>query len=207
MRKIILFVLFCVSCSTQKSVPIINTGQPVLERTYYQVVGAGELLKNTDSATLAIWIRPEGPATGNEDIFNVSVGGKAEEWKTRAGFRVTKDGAFQSVARADDFEELSEIITVPRIGKVKEWQHVALTVDYKARKMEFFVDGEPVEILQSLYRFTKPHTSDTNSHRVTLGAEDDGRTAYFNGDLAGAHVERRVLSQKEIQRVMRETRP
>lgn len=202
MRNIIIFLLLA-ACSTAPKIPTISTGHPVQKRLYYKVEGAGDVLRNTPEATIAAWIKPYTAPTGNEDIFNISVGGNSEEWKTRAGFRVIPGGAFQSITRARDQEELSEIITVPGLLRVNQWQHVALTIDYANKKMQFFVDGKPVETSQSLFNFSDPRTSDTPSHRVTLGAEDDGQNSFFNGEIAGAYVDKRVLSETEIRQEMK----
>ena len=207
MRKIILILLILGSCTSVRRPLTISTGHSVQKRTFYKVEGAGDVLRNTPHATIAVWIKPEAVAASNEDIFNVSVGGKAEDWKTRAGFRVLKDGIFESVARADDHEEISEIRTSKGLEKPGEWQHVALTIDYANKKMEFFIDGHRTETVHSLYRFTRPQTSDTPSHNVTLGSEDDGKSAYFNGDLAAAFVDKRILSESEIQALMKKTKP
>ena len=126
--------------------------------------------------------------------------------KSRAGIRIIPNGAFQSVARADDLEELSEITSAPGLVKKNVWQHLALTIDYTNKKQEFYVDGKRIESTGRNI-FTKPTTSDTPSQRVTLGAEDDGSFAFFYGDLAGAYVERRILTEVEIHKIMKETRP
>lgn len=207
MRKIIFILFILSSCATMTKVPTISTGHKVTKRVYYQVEGAGDVLRNATAATIAVWIKPNAAPENNEDIFNISVGGKGEEWKTRAGFRVLKGGAFQSVARTDDLEELSEITTKGNLERPHQWQHVALTIDYTNKKMQFFVDGKPEETLQSVFRFTKAQTADTWSHRVTLGSEDDGRNAFFNGDISNAFVEKRILSRDEIQELMKKTRP
>jgi hypothetical protein len=133
-------------------IPTIHLGQKVIERKYFEVLGAGESLRKTSSATIALWVRPKADLPVNQDLFNLSVGGPKEmDYKSRAGLRITPNGAFQSVARSDDNEDLSEI--------------------------------------------TSPMTSGTASLRVTLGAEDDGSLAFFYGDLAGAFVEPRILSE------------
>ncbi len=116
------------------------------------------------------------------------------------------NGGLQSVARADDNEELSEITTGPGLAKKNVWQHVTLTIDYAGKKQDFYINGKRVES-QGRNIFTKPTTSDTLSQKVTIGAEDDGSAAFFLGDLAGAFVERRILSENEILDVMKKTRP
>ncbi len=207
MRNIIFILLFLAGCSSAPQTPTISTGHRVLKQTFYQVEGAGEVLRKKTQATLAIWIKPKAEAQSNEDIFNISVGGKVEDWKTRAGFRVIKGGAFQSVARASDTEELSEINTNTGLQKINQWQHVALTIDYTKKEMLFYIDGNPASTVHKRYHFSQPQTSDTWSHRVTLGSEDNGAHAYFNGELAGAFVEPRILSEIEIKNLMGKTRP
>lgn len=200
------FVLFILSaCSSH--IPTIHSGQKVIERKYFEVLGAGESLRKTSSATIALWVRPKADSPVNQDLFNLSVGGPKEmDYKSRAGLRITPNGAFQSVARSDDNEDLSEITTSPGLAKKYVWQHVALTIDYSGKKQEFFVDGKPVSS-QGRNIFTSPTTSDTSSQRVTLGAEDDGSLAFFYGDLAGAFVEPRILSEEEIKTLMKKTKP
>ena len=40
-----------------------------------------------------------------------------------------------------------------------------------------------------------------------LGAEDDGRGAYFNGELADAFVEKKILTADEILKAINRKRP
>lgn len=205
MRKLFFLLVILASCTTR--VPTIRSGQKVIERRYFEVMGAGDSLRNTSAATIAIWFRPKAGPPLNQDLFNLSVGGPKEmDHKSRAGIRIIPNGAFQSVARADDLEELSEITSAPGLVKKNVWQHLALTIDYTNKKQEFYVDGKRIESTGRNI-FTKPTTSDTPSQRVTLGAEDDGSFAFFYGDLAGAYVERRILTEVEIHKIMKETRP
>jgi hypothetical protein len=208
MSKIIFFFFILISCSTTMDKTLtINTGHRVVKRTYFMVEGAGDVLRKTNQATLAIWLRPTGPIEWNQDLMNFSTGGDVPHFKSRAGMRIIKGGALQSVARAADKEELSEITSAENVVKMNEWQHVALTIDYTNKKMIFFVNGKPVASAHEVYRFTQPVTSDTTSNRVAIGSEDDGSEAIFRGDLADAYVEPRIMTEGEIQELVKKTKP
>ncbi len=205
MNNIIFFLVVLSACATR--VPAINTGHKVLERKYYQVMGAGGALRNTGSGTIAIWLRRKTVTQENQDLFSISVGENMEVGsRSRAGMRIIANGAFQSVARADDLEMPSEITTAPGLAKKDVWQHLALTIDYTNKKQEFFLDGKPIEA-SGKNIFTKPTTSDTASRRISLGSEDDASASFFYGELAGAFVEKRILSEDEIKKLMKKTCP
>lgn len=205
MRKLI-FVLFVLSsCSSR--LPTIVSGQKVVERRYFEVQGGENILRNTSTATLALWVRPTGEFTTTQDLFNISVGGPiGNDIKSRAGFRIIAGGAFQSVARADDSDEASNVTTSEGLAQKNIWQHLALTIDYQEKKQEFFVNGKRVDALGK-HVFSRSSTSDTPSLRISLGAEDDGSAAFFSGDLTGAFAEKKILTEEEIQIVMKKTRP
>jgi hypothetical protein len=205
MSKIIFFLFVIVSCATPK--PTISTGHQVVKRSYYEIQGAGDVLRKTNQATLAIWIWPKGKLETSQHIFNFSVGGDNLPWKSRAEIVLLKGGSLSSTARADDKEEPSQIFTKADLIKPNLWNHITLTIDYTQKKMQFFVNGEKVSAVQELYRFTKPETSDTSSLRAAFGSEDDGSGAYFVGEIAGAFVGRKILSENEIKEVMRNSLP
>lgn len=200
MRTTLLLLCFLVSCAHQE--PKVMDGLKAVKRSFYEVQGGHHLLQKTSQATLAIWLRPTKKTAENQDIMNFSVGGDVkEQWKSRAGLTMLPEGQLSGVARAEDHEERSwNVIATP--VKLNEWQHVALTIDYKNKKMEIFVNGVLVPSKAEII-FTQESTSDTPSHRVTLGSEDDGDHAFFHGDLTGFVVERRILSAEEIKNLVR----
>ncbi len=179
-----------------------------MERKYYEVMGAQDSLRSTAAGTIGIWFRQRWVSpVFNQDLFNISVGGPKEiDSKSRAGIRIIPTGAFQSVARAADQEELSEVTTAPGLAKKNVWQHLVLTIDYANKKQEFYLDGKRIDSTGKTI-FTKTMTANSPSQRVTIGSEDDGSSAFFFGDLGAAFVEKRILTEAEIQKVMNETRP
>ncbi len=207
MRNIIFFLVVLSACATHHP-PTIMSGHKVMERKYYEVLGAQESLRNTGAGTIAIWFRQRWVSpVFNQDLFNIAVGGAKEiDYKSRAGIRIIPSGAFQSVARAADMEEPSEVTTAPGLAKKNVWQHLALTIDYTNKKQEFFLDGKRIESTGKTI-FTKPTTADSPSQRVTIGSEDDGSASFFFGDLGTAFVEKRILTEAEIQKLMIETKP
>ncbi|MFL5784822.1 MAG: LamG domain-containing protein [Bacteriovoracaceae bacterium] len=208
MNKIIFLLFILVSCSTTTDKTLtISTGHRVVKRTYYMVEGAGDVLRKTGQATLAIWMRPHDFSEDNQDLFDFSVGGDSLPWKSRASMTLAKNGVLMSTARAGDKEELSRITTVENAIRPHQWQHVALTIDYTNKKMKFYVNGNPVPSAHEVYHFTQPVTADTISNRVSIGSEDDGSEAIFKGDLADAHVEPRIMTEGEIRELVKKTKP
>lgn len=204
--KIIFLILLLAGCSHQPQTPKFK-GLELEAFTHYRAKNAGDILRNTSAATIAIWLKGPIPKSFTAGILNISVGGNHLAWKTRAGIHVFNTGAFQVVARAGDHEELSEAVTDARLMREGEWIHVAATIDYTARKILIYIDGVPVKEARATYNFSQATTSDTWSQHVTLGAEDDGHTSYFHGELTGAFAEKRILSEQEIQELRNKTRP
>ncbi len=191
------------SCSHQN--PKVMEGLKVMKRSFYEVQGGHHLLQKTSEATLAMWIKPK-KSSENQDIMNLSVGGDVKEhWKSRAGVTMLPNGLLSGVARAEDHEDRSWNTSAVS-AKENEWQHVALTIDYKNKKMDLFLNGTLIPTKSEII-FSQEMTSDTPSHRVTLGSEDDGDHAFFQGELTGLVIERKVLSADEIKNVMLKTKP
>ncbi len=204
--KTLILLLIVISCSHSHKVPKVMDGTTIKKRTFYEL-GANKLLRNTSEATLAIWIKPSDLSDSNQHLVSLSVGGKHEAWKSRASMFFSTNGELISSARAEDHEERSHITTKPDVIKVGEWQHVVLTINYAAKKMQFFVNGEVVPLVAETYLFNTPQTSDTDSICSSLGAEDNGMGGFFNGELTQLRVERKILNDVEIKKLMKETRP
>lgn len=212
--KTFILLLVVISCShghhpvshQQVDTPRVMSGLTLKKRTFYEIQGGYNLLRNTKEVTVALWANPQELSDNYQHLVNFSVGGAQPAWMSRASFLITPKGELQSAARAQDHEEKSEITTKPVI-KVGEWQHIALTINYAKKKMQFFVDGEPVDSVSESYKFMTPETADTASNRSSLGAEDDGSGGYYTGLITQLHIERRILSADEIKKIMEETKP
>lgn len=213
--KTIILLLIVISCSHKpqsapvphEELPKVMEGLTLQKRTFYEIQGAYNLLRNTKEATIAAWINPTELSDKYQNLVNLSVGGNNESWKSRASFLITPKGELQSTARAQDHEEGSEVTTVPDVLKANEWQHVALTINYAKKKMHFYVNGVKVPLAKENYKFMTQETSDTASNRSSLGAEDDGSSAYYSGKITGVQIERSELDEDEIKKLMEETKP
>jgi hypothetical protein len=73
--------------------------------------------------------------------------------------------------------------------------------------MQFFVNGVLVPTVAETYLFITEQTSDTDSICSSLGAEDNGMGGFISGDLTQLRIERRILNDEEIKKLMEETRP
>lgn len=217
--KTLFFFLLVISCSSApktrpasheakaEQMPEVMEGVSVVKRTFFEVKGAYNLLRNTKEATLSIWAKPAELGENYQNIVSFSVGGKQETWKSRASITMSPKGELEISARAQDHEDKSEVRTMPGILTLNEWQHIAVTIDYSKKKMQFYLNGEKVPTASEFYKFMTPETADTASNRCAMGAEDDGSGGYYSGKLTGLRVQRSVLSEDEIRKAMEETRP
>lgn len=178
----------------------------VVKRQFWEVKEAGDVLRNTSSGAISIWVRQTGELQDPQSIISISVGSKkANRRASRASIKIFPEGRLFAEARAHDLGAEQNIMTGP-ILKKGTWHHVFLNIDYARDQMTFYVDGVMVPS-RGVVNFKAKKTSNTASHAVILGAEDDGGAAYFKGQLKDVAVWKRTLSEENIRAVWKGIKP
>lgn len=178
----------------------------VIKREFWQIQGAQNILRNTEAATLSIWIYPTSDFATAQDLIGIAVGDKSlPANSSRASIRIYPKGRLFAVARAGDKEAEQNVMTKPVLQKEK-WQHILLTIDYALDEMRFYLNGDLLPI-KGVVNFEASKTSNTPSRSVVLGAEDDGSINHFKGQIKDVGVWRRKLNQEEITTLAKKLKP
>lgn len=192
-------LLLLVSCS-HKSLQVDgrakNSVKFVKKSGYFDIHGAGDVLRNTTEATLFITFRQTGKQEEPQDMLAFSVGSDKPTFLSRASLRIEKDGHLTGIARAGDNEEPQNVRAKEKVT-TGEFHTAALVIDYAKDSMRLFLDGRPLET-EGNVSFKAEKTSDTSSKGVTMGAEDDGSNFFFKGELKDPKVWTKALSAEEI---------
>lgn len=176
----------------------------VKKREFWVVAGAEKVLRNTQAASLSVWVRQTDQKQA-QDILSFSVGKGYDGKKSRAAIRIYPNGKLAGLARAHDAEAEQVVMTKAVIEKGK-WHHIFLSIDYASDEMLFYVDGLKVASKGEV-SFKAKATSDTDSLAVTLGAEEDGTGNYVSGEIKDVRVWRRKLSEENIRAVWKRLKP
>lgn len=178
----------------------------VIKREFYEVKDAENILRNTPEGAISIWIRQTGEQDNQQDVISISTGSTQVSRRTsRAAIKIFPGGRLFAAARASDLEQEQNIMTGPILEKGK-WQHVFLNINYAKDDMKFYVDGVQVRS-RGIVRFKAKKTSDTPSHSVVLGAEEDGGAGYFSGQVKDIAVWKKTLSEENIRAVWKKIKP
>jgi hypothetical protein len=164
---------------------------------YKEIQGAGKALQNVSGATLMIEFRQTGKQDSPQDLLSFSVGGTQNKtFLSRASLRLDKDGYLTGIARSIDTEEAQNVRAKNKIS-AGDIHHAALVVNYSKNEMHLYLDGKPLET-EGSPKFAAKNTSDTPSLSASIGAEDDGSTFFFEGELNHPMVWSRAFAAEEI---------
>lgn len=177
----------------QSDIKIVKQGK------YKEIQGAEDLLRKVSAATLMVTFRQTGNQAEPQDLIGFSIGGDKKTFFSRASIRMDREGYLTGLARAADSENAHTIRAKEKVPG-GDFHNVALVVDYAKNEMHLFLDGRPIET-EGAIAFTKPETDDTPSVNAAIGAEDDGSTNFFEGEIKNPMVWRRRLDPEEILQV------
>lgn len=156
------------------------------------------LLKAVPGGTISAWIKPLAFAGAGlkQCFFGISVWNATPVGASRITMCVKDTKLLESGARAvaGETQSLAAGTTVMVAGT---WYHVAAVADYANNKIKAYVNG--ILETNATGSYTATVTENNNSSSVALGAEDDGLSAYFNGNIDEAAVFNRMLSDAEIK--------
>lgn len=163
---------------------------------YKEIQGAGNALQNVSGATLMIDFRQTGNQDTPQDMLSFSIGGDKKTLLSRASIRMDKDGYLTGIARSVDSEQGQTVRAKNKIPP-GDLHHAALVIDYTKNEMHLYLDGKPLET-EGSPQFMQKTTSDTPSVSVSIGAEDDGSTFFFAGELLRPMVWSKKFTPEEI---------
>ncbi len=139
--------------------------------------------------TLAAWVKASLPQTNGAAIMCKGTGGGGEQ------FAMDINGAnFRFYVRDTNAAAVNLNTTVPLNGT---WQHVAAVLDVTNGIMNYYVNGQLVNVA------IPPASLNTNGHEVSIGNRQSGAlTAYnlpFSGAIDDVRIYGRALTSADVQ--------
>lgn len=168
----------------------------ISKKNYKEIHGAKNALRNVSGATLLITFRQTGKQDDPQDMLAFSIGDDKPTLASRASLRMDKDGYLTGIARSVDSED-SQTVRAKETVDTGDFHKAALVVDYAQDSMRLYLDGRPLET-EGKVAFKSDKTSDTPSASATMGAEDDGSTFFFQGELKEPKIWSRALTAEEV---------
>lgn len=173
--------------------------QFVAHEKYQEIRGGENLLRKVSGATLQIQFRQSGKQENFQDMMAISVGGSASKSLTsRASLRLETGGRLVGIARSTDTEE-SQVVRAKDLIPIGKTHVATLVIDFSANEMKLYLDGKELET-EGKVVFASKETPDTPSISASIGAEDDGSSAFFEGTLSNPQIWTRKLSAEEVAR-------
>lgn len=148
---------------------------------YYQLTGAENFLNNKSQMTFSIWLKPIKHNGIIQDIISFSIYSKEPTTKSRFSLRLQSQNRLTTVIRTQDNQYPFEITTIKPI-EINKWGHVLVTFNLKENRFKIFYNSVELET-RGRVRFKDSSTDASPSSFVTMGAEDDGSTNFFEGHL------------------------
>jgi hypothetical protein len=139
--------------------------------------------------TLAAWVKASLPQTNGAAIICKGSGGGGEQ------YAMDINGAnFRFYARDTNAAAVNLNTTVPLNGT---WQHVAAVLDVTNGIMNYYVNGQLVNVT------IPPASLNTNNHEVSIGNRQSGAVTPYNLPFSGAiddvRIYSRALTSADIQ--------
>jgi hypothetical protein len=145
------------------------------------ITGAENFLNNKSQMTFSIWLKPIKHNGIIQDIISFSIHSKEPTTKSRFSLRLQSQNRLTTIIRTQDNQYPFEITTKNPI-EINQWGHVLITFNLKENRFKVFYNSVELET-RGRVRFTG-HTTDASSTPfVTIGAEDDGSTNFFEGHM------------------------
>lgn len=162
-----------------------------------------EVLAGASQATLAIWARPASASREPQDLIAISIGGGHAGNASRASLRLLPTGALSVFGRTDDSTRLArEVHTEAGAVLPGRWTQVTAVFDFARDAIHVYLDGRLVHTVADPPQFSAKMTPDTPSDTIAVGSEDDGSAFFFHGELAHVGIWRRILSKKEMRKLI-----
>jgi hypothetical protein len=159
------------------------------------------ILRNVNAATVSAWIKPAStiPSGSFREIVSISVNGASPTAVSRVALALRGDGTAGDIfagGRSTDTEPQKNLTDDSSLN-VGEWVHVAGVIDFVAKTITILKNGVQTATVSA--PFLQTHTPNTVSTNSAIGAQDDGSSNSFHGDMDDVRVYCRALSAHEIQ--------
>lgn len=161
------------------------------------------MLQRVTGATLMAWIAPDSlPAEGQSmGILCISRNnGTTPTPESRATMSLVSGGSLSCGARAIDSGKGCWVRSNEKLIKAGTWTHVAAVIDYSTDTIAVFVNGTLLTAPGTV-KFEAKITQNTPSTNAAIGSDDDGKTAFFKGQLADVRLYNRPLTKEEIAEI------
>ena len=136
---------------------------------------------NSQAMTVAAWVKGSLPQTNGGAIIAKGTGNGGEQ------FALDMNGTtFRFYVR--DTNGVSTALTTP-VGPNGAWQHLAATLDATNGIMDFYVNGQLVNVTVA------PLSLNTNSHEVSIGNRQSGAATPYNLPFTGAIDDVRLFNR------------
>jgi 6,7-dimethyl-8-ribityllumazine synthase len=130
-------------------------------------------------------------------LISISIGtGTA----TRTKMSVLAAGTVEIRARALDAQVASDAFNTVATLVAGQRYHLAAVLNYSTRSALIYIDGD-LSIAGSFATMTPGNTSDTAAQTGTIGANETGSSAPWNGQVEDARVYGRALGPAEIKTI------
>jgi hypothetical protein len=142
---------------------------------------------SSQAMTVAAWVKGTLPQTNGGAIIAKGNGGGGEQ------FAMDMNGTtYRFYVR--DTNGASTVLTTP-VGPNGAWQHLAATFDATNGIMDFYVNGQLVNVTVA------PFSLNTNSHEVSIGNRQSAAAAYnlpFSGAIDDMRLFNRALTSTDV---------
>jgi VCBS repeat-containing protein len=150
-------------------------------------------INNASGASLSIWMNPD-TTTGSGDLIGLTRNDPADTGASRITL-IRNGDDIQLIARTmDDSSDSVSVTTTTNPLSAGSWHHITGTVDYSSDvdNIKIYVDGQ----LQGTFshNFTLDAIPNTDSSHAVIGSDEDGLSAFFDGQLDEARIADQVRS-------------
>lgn len=144
-------------------------------------LGTTNLVRNAKRAMASVWIKPAS-LEGEQNVLAISE--KTKKNKPNASrFQIRLyDSKIELGGRAGDGEPIQRPLANTTLLTAGEWYHVVGIINYEDDSMQVYINGVAQELSEKI-KFNAEATSDTESTNSSIGAEDDGDGAFFDGQI------------------------
>jgi len=176
-----------------------------LDGTGYVALGPDlAMLQRVTGATLMARICPDKVGGADTDHYGVLCisrnNGATPTPESRATMSFGGGGWLSCGARATDTSKGFWVKSAEKPIKVGTWIHLASVIDYSADTITLYANGVPLTAAGTI-KFEAKITPNTPSTNAAIGADDDGKTAFFRGMISDVRLYNRVLTREEIAEI------
>lgn len=162
-----------------------------------------DVLNDVSGATLMAWIKPNNLGSAGTQVyagFSFGPGTGVPTLSSRLSLEQTPGAStLRSVARSLDADVASTIDSTS-VPLDDQWNHIAVVASFANATGRFYINGALSN--QSTYAvMTLGNTSNTNVRNAAIGAQENGASDFYNGEIEDIRLYERVLSDGEMSTI------